>query len=258
MFMRFVQLKINTKYLQVLREFYAQIVAPELQQMPGCLFAGIIQGSDQPEEIISLTFWETHEQAEGYTHSDAYQKMIEQIKPMLAESTEWKIQLSDDMQLEYLPVAEEPITKEYTVTAQSTNPHAVPDETPRMYVRIVSVRVQKGMLAEFRNIYGSEIIPTLKKTKGCRFAYLTENIQEEDDAISVTIWDSKEDADNYEKSGVFEDLTEKVKHTFSNLFQWKMALEKDSQGSKISTSADLKVSHYTMVAGRNFGDIQTK
>jgi heme-degrading monooxygenase HmoA len=113
-------------------------------------------------------------------------------------------------------------------------------------------------LAEFRNIYGSEIIPTLKKTKGCRFAYLTENIQEEDDAISVTIWDSKEDADNYEKSGVFEDLTEKVKHTFSNLFQWKMALEKDSQGSKISTSADLKVSHYTMVAGRNFGDIQTK
>lgn len=258
MFMRFVQLKINTKYLQILREFYGQIVAPELQQMPGCLFAGIIQGSHQPEEIISVTFWETHKQAENYTTSAAYQRMIEQIKPMLAESTEWKIQLSDDMQLEYLPVAEEPITKEYTVTAQSTNPQSVPDEKPRMYVRIVSVRLQKGKLAEFRDLYAAEIIPALKKTPGCRFAYLTENLQEEDEAISVTIWDTKEDADNYEQSGLFEELAEKVKHTFSKLFQWKMALEKDSQGSKISTSADLKVTHYTMVAGKNFGDTQTK
>jgi len=258
MFMRFVQLKINTNYLQILREFYKQIVAPELQQMPGCLFAGIIQSAHQPEEVISLTFWETHEQAESYTNSETYQKLIEQVKPMLAESTEWKIQLSDEMQLEYLPVAEEPIQKEFTVTAQSTNPHLLPDQKPRMHVRIVSVRLQKGKLAEFRNLYSTEIIPTLKKTPGCRFAYLTENLQEEDEAVSVTIWDTKEDADNYENSGVFKELIEKVKHTFSNLCQWKMALEKDSQGSKISTSADLKVAHYIMVAGRNFGHTQTE
>jgi heme-degrading monooxygenase HmoA len=69
--------------------------------------------------------------------------------------------------------------------------------------------------------------------------------------ISVTIWNSKEDADKYERSGLFEELIEKVKHTFSELFQWKMALEKDVQG-RINTSGDLKVAHYNMVMGRRF------
>ena len=180
-----------------------------------------------------------------------YQKFLEQIKPMLAESTEWKIQLSEEMELEYLPVAEEPVLKEYTVTAETHVQESLPAANPRMFTRIVSVKLKKGRLAEFRELYQKEILPALQKTKGCRFAYLTENIQAEDEAVSVTIWDSKQDAKNYEQSGLFEELTNKVKHTFSELYQWKMSLEKDIKG-RINTSGDLKIAHYNMVAGSKF------
>jgi quinol monooxygenase YgiN len=249
--MRFVQAKINIDYLPVLREFYEQTVIPELQRMPGCLFSGAIQSAEHPEEMVSMTFWETREQAELYSNSGMYQKFIEHVKPMLAESTEWKIQLSDDMELEYLPVAEEPLLQEYTVTAETHAREPLPGANPHVHVRIASLKLRKGKLAEFRNLYQKEFLPALQKTKGCRFAYLTENLQAGNEVISVTIWNSKEDADKYERSGLFEELIEKVKHTFSELFQWKMALEKDVQG-RINTSGDLKIAHYNMVMGRRF------
>jgi len=41
----------------------------------------------------------------------------------------------------------------------------------------------------------------LQETIGCRYAYLIESMQQNNELISVTIWDKLEDAQNYEKSG---------------------------------------------------------
>ncbi|MFQ5584099.1 MAG: antibiotic biosynthesis monooxygenase family protein, partial [Calditrichia bacterium] len=120
-----------------------------------------------------------------------------------------------------------------------------------MYVRIVSAKIQPGKMEEFRNLYSTEIIPALRETPGCRYAFLTENLQEENEIISVTIWDSKEDAQYYEESGRFEELTKKVAHTLSSLYQWKMALQKKT-GERVKTSDDLKVTHYNVVTGKKF------
>ncbi len=106
-------------------------------------------------------------------------------------------------------------------------------------------------MEEFKKLYSAVIIPALKNTKGCQYAYLTESMQEENQIISLTIWDSKEDAERYEKSGRFAELTDKVKHTLSELYQWKMALEKET-GKKAKTSEDLEVSRYSVVARKSF------
>lgn len=108
-------------------------------------------------------------------------------------------------------------------------------------------------IKEFIEIYKREIIPALQATDGCLHAYLMENLQEkeQEEVISITIWESKEKAEQYEKSGQFDRLVEKVKHTFTTLSQWQMSLEKE-QGKQAKTSDDLSVSHYTMVAGRRF------
>jgi len=68
--------------------------------------------------------------------------------------------------------------------------------------------------------------------------------------ISLSIWDSKEDALNYEKSGAFDNLVNKLRPTFSQFYQWKMELDKNS-AKKVSTSDDLKVTHYRVVTGKN-------
>jgi quinol monooxygenase YgiN len=250
MFVRFLQLKVSTEYLKTLQGFYDKIVIPELQKIPGCHYACLIQSGNSADEFVSITFWNTKDEAEAYEKSGVYQSLLNQVKPFLAESSEWKIKLSDDFELKYEPVAEEPILKEYNVAAQSGK-DTPEEQNPRMYVRIVSAKIKEGKMDEFKKLYSEIIIPALKNTHGCKYAYLTESMQEKNSIISLTIWNSKEEAEEYEKSGRFAELTDKVKHTLSELYQWKMALEKET-GKRAKTSEDLEVSRYAVVSGKSF------
>jgi heme-degrading monooxygenase HmoA len=208
-----------------------------------------MQSNPQPEEFISITLWKTKMQAESYETSGIFGKLLEKVKPFLAESTEWEINLSESLELEYKPESEVPIVSEYSVTAHKEDYDSTINEYPEMYVRLFKAKVQDEMLNECRNIYNKEILPVLKEIKGCRCAYFVEDIQNPNQAISLTIWDGKKEADNYEKSGLFEKLVSKVEHTFSPLYQWKLAFEKNISG-KISTTHDAKLEHYRMIKGK--------
>ncbi len=250
MFMRFLQLKIDSQSMTEFKEFYENTIFPRLQKMPGCLFAGLI-GSKNNNEFVSLTFWQTLEQAENYEKKGVFKNLFDDSKPFLSESTEWKINLSDKMELEYTQVIEEPVIKKYSVRAQKNKDEEISISDANMFVRVVSVKIHKSKLEEFKKLYSEIIIPELKSVKGCRYVYLIESINEEDEFISLTIWDNKEDADEYESKGKFTELVKKVRHTFSQFYLWKMALEKD-YNAKVQTTEDLRVDHYNLVAGKNF------
>lgn len=251
MYMRLLQLRVDPDKFETLHQFYNKIVIPELQSIPGCQFASLIQSTHQNNEFFSMTLWDTKKAAEAYNKSEVYQRLLNLIKPILAESSEWKINLSESLELEYGPASEEPVLREFAVAEQATEPGEIPAENPRMYVRIFSVKLQEGKLEECRRLYREEVIPTLKTTAGCRYAYLIESLQEKNEVVSVTIWDSKEDADAYERSGRFDELVDKVKHTFSQFFHWKMALEKSHPG-KIKTTDDAQLAHYSTVTAKRF------
>ncbi len=251
MYMRFLQLKIDPQYGDNFKEFYENTVYPKLQNMPGCQFACLIKSGVANNDFISLTFWETLNQAENYEKKGEFHRLIEQARPFLSESTEWKIHLSDNIELQYAPVSEEPVIKKYSVKAQKNNYDNLNVSNSNMFIRIVSVKVQADKLDEFKKIYAEEIIPELKSVKGCQNVYLIESTNEDDEYISLTVWSDKESADDYEASGNFTRLVNKIKHTFSQFYLWKMALEKD-YNAKVKTTDDLKVEHYNLVTGKSF------
>ena len=250
MFMRFLLLKIEHRHIDDFKKFYEETIYPTLQNMPGCLFAGLIS-SPHDNEFISLTFWEKLVQAENYEKEGVFHSLLQQARPYLSESTEWKIHLSDNVELEYAPISEEPVIKKYSVSAQKNSLEKFTFESSNMFVRIVSAKIQDGKVEEFKRIYSEVLIPELKSVKGCRYVYLMESINEIDEFISLTIWDSKEDADIYESSGKFMELVDKIRHTFSQFYLWKMALEK-SYNAKVQTTEDLKIEQYNVVTGKNF------
>ncbi len=250
MFMRLVQLNVEMQMIDNFRETYNRDIISRLQKMPGCRFVGLIESGTEESEFISLTLWDTQDQAESYEKGGVYEELLGKLRPYLKNSSEWKIQLSENLELEYKPVAEEPVIKKYSVQAQTDSTSAGNIDS-HLYVRIVSVSIQDGKENEFRQIYTDEIIPALLSTKGCRYAYLTQSVQETSGFISVTIWDSKSDADLYESSGKFNELVDKVAHTFSQFYRWKMALEND-YNANIKTSEDMKIENYNLVTGKNF------
>jgi heme-degrading monooxygenase HmoA len=176
-----------------------------------------------------------------------FQSLLNEVKPYFSDSSEWKVQLSKDLKLEYQSIPEEPVIKSYATLAHSQE--KLPDKM--MYLRVVSHKIQTGKMEKFKEIYSNEILPTLRSVKGCRYAYLTMGGEDKNEAISITIWDSKQDADAYEKSGVFRELLEKARPTYSELYQWKMALEQNKKRHMI-TSDDVSVKYYSVLSVKGF------
>jgi heme-degrading monooxygenase HmoA len=249
--MRFVYLKIKPEKIQELTEYYNQTVIPQLNKLPGCLFAGMIQSESSADESVSLTLWDSFENADSYEKSGLYEELLQGLKEYLSESSEWKIQLSKDLKLEYQPVPEETIVKSHSSLAQTNNNIPVSDKMQSMYVRIVSGKIKTDKMEEFREIYNNEILKELKTVKGFRNAFSTQSTEDSNEVFSITIWDSKEDADNYEKSGLYEQLVALVKHTFTEISQWKISLEND-KSKKAVTSDDLTIDYYNVVTGKSF------
>jgi len=251
MYMRVWQARVKPERLPEIRQVYEEKVIPSLQNVSGCLFASLMQSEGQPDECVSMTLWDGQAHAEAYARSDLFRSLVDELRPFLADSTEWKIQLSKELTLEYGPVQEEPTVKSYSVAEPTAEKIMAREQPQLMYVRVVSPKIRPGMMDEFKRIYADEILPVLREVRGCRYAYLTEGTKDKNEVISVTIWDSQKDAEDYETGGIFDLLKEKVRHTFSELYQWKMKLEKES-GKPVVTSEDMMVKHYNVVTGKSF------
>jgi len=90
-----------------------------------------------------------------------------------------------------------------------------------MYVRMTLFSVKDGSMPELRELYNKQVIPTHKQHKGIRFVHLLECIEDPNEGISVTAWDTKADLDAYEKSGDYE----KLLALFQNLYRTKPSLK---------------------------------
>jgi len=251
MFMRLLRLQINPDFTEDFKKFYQETVSPKLQDIGGCLFASLIKGKHEENEYISLTFWKTQLDAENYEKSGLYQELSDEARPFLFDSNEWKFQLTEDMEIQYQPESDSPTIKKYSVSVQKEADDKLKIGNGDIFVRVVSLKIQDVKLEEFKKFYSEIVIPTFKKTKGCIQAFLTQSISEQDDFLSMTIWENKEYAEIYEKEGKYKELIDRVKHTFSHFYLWKMSLEKQ-YGSKVSSSDDLHIDQYEVVTGRSF------
>lgn len=251
MYMRLFQTRMDPDLVEGFKELYENKIIPALQDLPGCVCATLVKNDQGQDEYLSMTLWDSQSHAEAYEKSELFRELLEEAKPFLASSSEWKIQLTEDFSLDYQPTQEEPVVTSFPVVEQSRAQADTVGESNSMHLRVVSLKTKPGMENDFKKLYREIILPALDSVQGCRYAYLTESAQESTQFYSVTIWDDREAAERYEKSGLFDRLTDQVKHTFSELFQWKMSLEQE-QGKRVVTTDDLKVEHYSVVTRENF------
>lgn len=248
MHLRFVQVKIKSDNIHRLISVYEEKIIPIMQTVDGCLYVGLFNNIQHPDECISLSFWSDRGKIDRYEKSGVFADLLNACKPYFEESSEWQMNLSDDLTLTYTQIPREAVVKDFTISYSDPQP-IIYDKT--FFVRIVSHQVHSDMKEEFKRIYNNEVLLSLGKVNGCRSAFLTENPEDEGKLFSITIWDAHADADEYEQSGLFNTLLDKLKHTLSGVYQWKMQLEKES-GVQVMTTADITVEGYSMLTGKNF------
>lgn len=254
MYMRFVQLKIEPDRIDDFEKLYESRISPALDETEGCLFAGLMHRRGPTEECISMTLWETPDDARRYEESGLFETLLREADPMIADSAEWRIRLSNDLKLEYGPVKEAPVVSASPVESASSADAPAGVDAPETYLRIVSVRLKPGTFDELARVYEEQIVPALKQVDGCRYAYLVRGTQHADTALSITLWDSQSQAEAYEKSGRFAQLTMLVRPMLSDLLQWKMALAPKKR-DRTTTSDDMTVEGYHVVTSDTFSRI---
>ncbi len=250
MLMRLVEAILKPETVDEFRSIYRNKIIAVLEQTPGCLFAGLLQSVDKANQLVSLTLWESKGDARSYVESGTFQKNLDLAIPFMEESSEWKIQLTKENTLNYEQVRQEPVIKSYYVTPDSSISEEIP--ISRAYLRVLSLSIIAGKEEEFKRIYYEEIQPELKNVPGCRYSFLIDNSESNREMLSFTIWDDLESVKMYEQQGEFQLLLHKVQHTLSELYQWKMALEKQEGSALAVSSRDIDISKFTLVTGEKF------
>ena len=69
-----------------------------------------------------------------------------------------------------------------------------------MHVRIVWGKIRPGMWDDYKKWYMEKVIPSTQGMKGLQGRRLVRNVDDPDEGISVTFWDSLEDLHAYEQS----------------------------------------------------------
>jgi heme-degrading monooxygenase HmoA len=91
------------------------------------------------------------------------------------------------------------------------------------------MHVKPDRMAEFQRLYEEDAVPALEQQTRCRYAALIQNIQYSEEAISLTLWDSKDDCASYEESGVYSTLIDRSKHFFVEGEEMRLQLTADAQ-----------------------------
>jgi quinol monooxygenase YgiN len=96
-----------------------------------------------------------------------------------------------------------------------------------MYLRFVEVKVRPESIPEVRKLYENKVIPALQGVEGCLYASLVRAEHHVDECVSMTLWRRREDAEVYERSGLFQQLMNEGKPFLSGASEWKIALSED-------------------------------
>ena len=83
-----------------------------------------------------------------------------------------------------------------------------------MFARLTTVQVKMDKLDETVKLYEESVVPAAKSQKGNVGAYLLVN-RETGKGVSITVWDSEEDAIANEQSGYYQEQLAKFKDAFT-------------------------------------------
>ena len=83
-----------------------------------------------------------------------------------------------------------------------------------MFARLTIVQVKLENMDETKNIYGESVVPAAKSQKGYQGAYMLVD-RETGRGVSISLWDSEEDAIANEQSGYYQEQVGKFKEFFT-------------------------------------------
>jgi heme-degrading monooxygenase HmoA len=94
-FLRIVALRAGAGRREELAALYRDLVLPTLRETPGCLGALLASGSNDPNELLSITVWDREESATRYEMSGVFERLTRRLAPTFSPLSQWQLTLGD-------------------------------------------------------------------------------------------------------------------------------------------------------------------
>jgi len=72
-------------------------------------------------------------------------------------------------------------------------------------------KVKPGTWQEYEQVYHDAILPETRPLKGLVFRELLRGVDDPTEGISLTLWESQEDLEAYERSDLYQNLVEQAR-----------------------------------------------
>ena len=69
-----------------------------------------------------------------------------------------------------------------------------------MFARVLRCKVKPGMWDDYERYYNEKVVPPTQKMKGFQERRLLRSLDNPDEGISICVWKTKEDLENYVRS----------------------------------------------------------
>ena len=83
------------------------------------------------------------------------------------------------------------------------------------FVRIGQFKALPGTTDELRRIYETQAIPVIRQAAGNISALLLQQHQSPESFMAITIWNTQDDAEAYDKSGQALEMVNKIRFAFA-------------------------------------------
>ena len=98
-----------------------------------------------------------------------------------------------------------------------------------MFMRFFQLEIKPEFINEFKKFYEYIVFPKLQRTPGCLFAGLIKSGPKRNEFVSITFWETKIYAENYENNGKFHELLKEAKPYLTESAEWKIHLFDNSE-----------------------------
>lgn len=90
-FLRMVSLKFRSEKVEEFKKHYTEKVIPVLRGVQGCRRAFLAAPADNPNELISVTEWESEQAAQAYEHGGQFDALLESQRHFFSGLSDWSL-----------------------------------------------------------------------------------------------------------------------------------------------------------------------
>lgn len=246
MFLRMVSMNMKAEHSLKLAQEYEKNVIATLRHQAGCNFASFLQNINDKKDCISLTIWNSKQEADEYEKSGVFKRLVDSLRTYFEDSNEWEMKLTDDLSIEYTPIQADPSVKGFEDNASEKESIQKFHATPYA-AKIMTLTVQPDKIQEFQETFVSKVIPKFNEQKGFVQIIL---LQKNNEFNSISFWDETIDLNSSFGEQTDRTLTKSIVELLPSSVQWQVS-HKGSR-SNYATTEEMKGSVYRCLTGEWF------